>query len=197
MMRSRNLGILCAASLLGACASTPPANFYSLRALESAQPLAGARPELTIGVGPVRFPRFLDHAQIVTRASAHRLALDEFERWGGTLEDDFSRVLSENLSALLGTGRVLVLPSDWRAPLDRRIGAEVLAFEGMPDGQARLKVRWMLQDPNQEGPPLMRVTQYSGALSAPGDTEALITTLSALLAEFSRDVAEAVIGARR
>jgi len=197
MNTRRTLGALLATSLLAACASTPPANFYSLRAVEGAQPLAGARPDLTIGIGPVRFPRFLDHAQIVTRASDHRLALDEFERWGGTLDDDFSRVWSENLSDLLGTSRVLVLPSDWRAPLDLRIGAEVLAFEGTPDGRARLKVRWMLQDPNQEGPPLMRVTHYSGALAPPGDTEALIAALSALLAEFSRDVAEAVIEARR
>lgn len=184
-------------TLLAGCATTPPSTFYALAPLASGQMHSSAYPRLTLGIGPVRFARYLDRAQIVRRASANRLDFNEFERWGGSLEDEFTRVWGENLGILLGTSRVMILPTEWRAPLDVRIAAEVLAFEGTPDGQARLKVRWMLHDPSDEEPSLVRVNEYAGTLSVPADTEALIAALSALLADFSRDVAEAVIALRR
>ncbi|UCC31474.1 MAG: membrane integrity-associated transporter subunit PqiC [Phycisphaerales bacterium] len=42
--------------------------------------------------------------------SGHRLTLAEFDRWAEPLAFGFSRVLAENLSALLLTDRVLLFP---------------------------------------------------------------------------------------
>ena len=135
--------------LMAGCASTPPSSFYTLSPLPA---VAGSqaptrRRDLAIGLGPVTFPVFLDRPQIVSRDAGNRLAVDEFNRWGGTLQDDFLRVWSENLAHLLGTSRILIFPSEIRYPLDFRIAADVLAFEGTPDGQAVLKVRWAVLDP--------------------------------------------------
>lgn len=199
-----------ALALLAGCAGSPPSRFYALSPIPEAGgqgTLAGG--SLGIGLGPVSFPAFLDRPQIVSREAPNRLALDEFQRWGGTLQDDFLRVWSENLAFLLGTSRVVVFPSEVRYPLDFRIVADVLAFEGTAQGDAVLKVRWSVLDPYLEKVLAMRETAYrqpiqgsapatpsasSAAQRVPPDRSALIAAMSACLGALSRDVAEVVRG---
>lgn len=181
-------------TLVGGCASSPPSSFYTLTPLAETPPLAKRMRALSIGVGPLTFPRFLDRPQIVARDSAHRLAIDEFQRWGGSLEDEFARVWSENLSTLLGTERIVVVPGQWRAPLDLRVGAEVLAFEGTPEGGARLKVRWAVLEAQTERVLVMRETHYEQAPPAESDgVEGQVAAMSEVLGAFSRDVAEHIL----
>src|SRR5215475_4363631 len=54
--------------VLAGCANTPPTQFYILPTLASADSAAANR-DLTIGVGPVTLPPYLDRPQIVTNAS--------------------------------------------------------------------------------------------------------------------------------
>ncbi len=100
---------------------------------------------LGIGLRPVTFPGFLDRPQIVSRDGNNRLTLDEFNRWGGGLQDDFLRVWSKNLAYLVDTSRILIFPTEVHFPLDFRITANVLTF-GTPAGEALLKVRWAVLD---------------------------------------------------
>ena len=177
------------------CASTPPANFYTLAPITALEQKTHDAPPSTdsavaIGLGPVSFPLFLDRPQIVSRTSANQLAVNELERWGGTLQDEFLRVWSENLAQLTGSSRIVILPSELRYPLDVRLSAEILAFEGTPDGQAVLRVRWSLLEPNLEQVRVARESRYQRPVAAPGDTRALLTALSWTLADFSREVAE-------
>jgi uncharacterized lipoprotein YmbA len=184
-------GALLAALLAGGCATTPPSTFYVLTPLPEAAartaPLTGGR--LAVGVGPVTFPDYLDRPQLVSRAGSNRLALDELQRWGGSLQDDFPRVLSENLAYLLGTSRVLIYPSDVRLPMDLRVVAEVLAFEADASGDAVLRVRWSVLDPYTEAVLAVRETGYRSQAKGEGQ-EAVVAALSETLGAFSRDVAE-------
>jgi uncharacterized protein len=50
---------------------------------ETASPAAPR--DLTIGVGPVTLPPYLDRLPIVTRASRARLVLGEFDQWAASL----------------------------------------------------------------------------------------------------------------
>jgi uncharacterized lipoprotein YmbA len=210
--RCLRLAAVTAVLLLASCASSPPSSFYTLSPLAAAggpdADIHGG--SLAIGIGPVTFPQFLDRPQIVTRDSANRLALDEFHRWGGTIQDDFLRVWSENLGFLLGTSRVLAAPSEVRIPLDFRIAAEVLAFEGIPGNEAVLKVRWSVLDPYLERTlasredvyrcpvrgaapsPVRGAARLLGTETAGADHQAVVAALSECLGDFSRDVAEVV-----
>ncbi|MCB1821939.1 MAG: membrane integrity-associated transporter subunit PqiC, partial [Candidatus Competibacteraceae bacterium] len=79
--------------MLAGCGSTPPTAFYTLSPLSASLPTAqtsASRSDVTIGVGPVTVPEFLDRPQIVTRTTANRLDVDEFHRWGGSLQEDFA-----------------------------------------------------------------------------------------------------------
>src|SRR5262245_33951851 len=67
---------------LSGCRSSPPPRFYVLPSLTSADTALPAAPrDLTIGVGPVSLPPYLDRPQIVTRASRAKLELGEYDQW--------------------------------------------------------------------------------------------------------------------
>lgn len=180
--------------ILGGCA-TAPSSFYTLTSTLSAKDRAAplADKGLAIGVGPVRFPEFLDRPQIVSRAGPNRLVLDEFHRWGGSLQDDFLRVLGENLGQLLGTSRILVEPAEARFPLDFRVIADVLSFEGTAGGEVAFKVRWAVLDPYLAQALVVRENSYRSRARGE-DPEAMIAALSETVAAFSRDLAAQLRG---
>ena len=117
--------------------------------------------------------------------------MDELHRWGGSLEDDFRRVLGENLTQLLGTGRVLLYSGALRYPVDLRVAVDVLSFEGTAQGEAVLKVRWTLLEPNADRALLVRESSYSAKAQSPGSA-AMVEAMSRTLGAFSRDLAEAI-----
>jgi uncharacterized protein len=180
-------------ALTAGCA-TPPSSFYVLTPIQAAagrtSGLDGGR--LTIGLGPVTFPQFLDRPQIVAREGTNRLALDELHRWGGSLQDDFLRVWSENLATLLETSRILVYPFEVRLPPDFRILATVLRFEGTPSREAVLKVRWVVLDGQRDQILAVREDRYQSPAQAGGGEESLVAAMSDCLGAFSRDVADVV-----
>jgi len=187
--------LLLAGLTLGGCV-TAPSPFYTLNAtLPATEKPAAPHPDqdLAVGIGPVRFPAFLDGPQIVARTTHNQLRVDEFHRWGGSLEDDFLRVLSENLGQLLGTSRILVEPAEVRFPLDFRVVADVLKFDGTLGGDAVFKVRWGVLDAHMLQALVIREDTYRSraANSKPG---AMVAALSETLSAFSRDIAEQLRG---
>jgi hypothetical protein len=208
MREARSVFACLPALLLAACASSPPSSFYVLTPIPEA---AGRAADIegggiSVGIGPVVFPQFLDRPQLVVRDTANRLALDEFHRWGGTVQDEFLRVWGENLAHLLGTSRILVFPSESRMALDFRITAEVVSFEGTPANDALLKVRWAVMDPYLEQTLAAREDVYrcpiereppaaTASLSLDNgdddgaDSAAVVAAMSRCLGDFSRDVA--------
>jgi len=187
--------LLLAVSLAGGCATTPPSTFYTLTPIPEATsrsvPLSDGG--VAVGIGPVDFPEFLDRPQIVSRAGPNRLDLDELHRWGGSLQDDFLRVLGENLAHLLGTSRIQVYPADVRFQLDYRVIAEVLSFEGTAAGEAVLRVRWAVLDPYFEQARVVRETSYRSRAKGPEQAD-MIAALSETVGALSRDIAGVLRG---
>jgi hypothetical protein len=80
-----------------------------LRFLQSAGP--EALPTVTlIGVGPVQLAGYLVRPQIVTRSTAYRLTLHEFDRWAGTLQENTVQVLRDALQRELPDAQVIGHP---------------------------------------------------------------------------------------
>src|SRR5215831_7344129 len=133
---------------LGACSSTP-SRFYMLNTLAPSPEMASASQAErgpVILLGPITFPKYLDRPQIVTRASPHQLALGEFDRWAEPLQENFSRVLAENLSLLIPTDRLLLDNLPRSVTLDYQIRVDVLHFDGWLGGESALIARWSILD---------------------------------------------------
>jgi len=182
--------------LLAGCASTEPSRFYALTPMPGSD--AGVLSEtlakdVSIGVGPVRIPDYLDRQQIVTTSRQHKIEMAEFDRWAGSLEDSFVLVLSENLSALLSTDRVFTYP--WRGSLliDYQIEVEVVQFDGELGGDASLIARWTIFDVKEKKVLLVEKSNFIESAGAQG-YEALVAAQSRTLGHLSRDIAAAVMG---
>ncbi|MCP5159664.1 MAG: membrane integrity-associated transporter subunit PqiC [Gammaproteobacteria bacterium] len=180
--------------LLVGCGSTPPTEFYTLNPLSASLQTAQtevSRSDITIGVGPITLPEFLDRPQIVTRTTANRLNVDEFHRWGGSLQEDFARVLVENLSRLLATNRVSVYPSPEPLHLLYRIVIDVQQFDGHLGVGVTLNAVWTLLDENADKPLInKRFERFAPVTSS--DYEALVAAHSTALAALSHELADAI-----
>jgi len=137
--------VLGAALLVSAgCAETPPTTFYILSSLPppAAESLGAGGDKLSLGVGPVTLPTYLDRPQVVSLASANKLQLAEFHKWAGPLPDNVSRVLAENLSILLATENVVTMPQRRATQINYQITFEINRFEADLDGMVALVARW-------------------------------------------------------
>lgn len=187
---------LVAAGCISLGAPPPPARFY---VLAPGPPPSAARPErapgLLVGLGPVRFPPYLDRSQIVTRTAPERLELSATDRWAASLPLMFSRALAERLGRAIPAE---VVDWPWRpgtAP-DRRIALDVRRFEREPDGTAVLEAGWSLHA-GAGGAVLARGEVRLRERAASADMTASVAALSRALDGLAAELGAAVAAARR
>ena len=189
--RSRLAVALLALLLASACAETQPTRFYTLSAL---QPEAGeaAADGPVIGLERVILPEYLDRPQIVTRAGPNRMTLAEFDIWVEPLSGMFTRVLAQNLSVLLGTKDVVILPELRDVRFDHQVQATVIQFDIDEAGQAVLDALWAVHGRDRGRLIRQDRSQITEAVAEPGDHAAIAAALSRALEGLSRDIADVI-----
>jgi len=177
------------------CASSPPSRYYTLSSLQ-----AGGR-ELresisdqgfTIVVGPITIPEYLDRAEIVTRSSSNKITFSGYDVWAGSLAEDFSRALAENLFALLPRVTVIVYPGPRPPSIDYRITVDVVRFDGPVGGDVSLVARWAILEGKEKKIVLVRRSTIIEPSGAEG-YEAMVAADSRAVEKLSREIAEAIM----
>lgn len=183
------MGMIGVLLLLTACGGkTPPSAFYALSALDGGgAPIGSETREIRVGVGPIRLPDYLNRPQIVIRQGANRLIVDEFHRWGGSLEEDLLRILTENLGMLLGSEQVRIYSEELDTP-DCRVRLSLQRFEGTDQQRALLKGSWSIVGP-RTGKLLKTGEGLFQAPAAGADYESLVNAMSDAVAAMSREIA--------
>ncbi len=179
---------------LGGCARSQTTRFYVLTPAHRPGEVPSEQPagkQLVLGIGPIRFPEYLDRLQIVGRANGNRLTLAEFHRWAEPLESGFSRVLAENLSALLSTDRVLLFPWKSTERIDYRITVDVVRFDGGPGERISLVTRWAVFGPDGNELIPFRGSRVVVPMNGAG-YESLIGAMSQAVGDFSLEIASAL-----
>lgn len=174
-----------------------PTRFYVLTAIASADATTPAQSSnhLAIGLGPVKLPDYLAHAEVVTRVAPNRVELSAADRWAEPLDESFRRVLARNMETLMGIDQVMPFPWDPSATLDYKIEVTVEHFERDASGGTQLAANWIIRD-GRDGRLLMS-RQANFAESASGGMEGAATALSADLSDLSRQLSDAVIDLNR
>lgn len=183
-------------SILGGCLPKPsaPTKLYIL------SPLASPGVEMhneadtifmTIGVGPVHLPEYLDRPEIVTRINPNEIKLAELDIWAEPLQVNFTRVLVENISKLLSTEPVAIFP--WRASpeIDFQIDIEVVRLDGDIAGKAFLIAQWSILKSSNKSILFSKKSQYTESVGGTGYS-ALVAAQSRMIGAFSHDIAEAI-----
>ncbi len=186
------LCIVAGCTLMGG--TREPTKSYVLNSLHTEetqpQPVADLS-DIGILVGPVRLALYLDRAAIVIRDSQNKIKITEFSQWAGPLQENFSRVLAENLAVLLSTDRVGIFPGTRARLFDYNVTVYVTRFDGKPGEKAHLRARWIILDKNRK----KTLFEKHTLLSQPTENdsmEALIAAESRTLADLSRKIAEAI-----
>ena len=189
------VGLWILMSLLAAsCAITTPTQFYVLTAVPSSAPLQrlpGDKRNLTISIGPVELPGYLDRPQIATRLSPTTLHFSEFHQWAEPLKDSVTRVLAENLSHLLATDYVVSHPWTRSTAMGYQVQVYLTYFEGMFGDQSLLKARWHILDTEAQEE-LIRQTSSFTAPANTEDYETMVAAMSQTLEKLSHDIAVAL-----
>ena len=154
---------------------------------DTAPPASAGRRDLTLGVGPVTVPPYLDRPQLVTRTSRAKLVLADLDQWAGPLSDTIARALAENLSLLIPTERVVLHPWSRTIDPDYQVTVEVLQFDRGPGNQVVLVARWSLLD--RDGKELVLRTARLSQAAGGADYEAMVTAMGRTLEVLAQDMA--------
>ena len=194
---ARTLAGLLSMLLVSGCATTSlPVDFYTLSpAAMSGQPESPTTNcrDVVIGIGPVLWPQYLDRPQIVTRFSPNRISFDEFHRWAGSLEENFERVLIDDLSKRLHTDYVIKSPGKLPYKPRYQVQIRIDQFDGKPGDAVTLKTAWSVVDPNSGKEPALHQSLIREATAGEG-YEKMVVAASAAVAELSRQIATELSG---
>jgi uncharacterized lipoprotein YmbA len=179
--------------VVAGCGSTAPSRLYLLHGVPST-PVTEARAngELSLGIGPVVMPEYLDRPQIVTQTGGHEIRVAEFDRWGEPLKESFTRVLAGNLSIMVGTDRIAFFPWKGGGSIDYRVTMDVTRFDGELAGNVTLEARWVLIAGEGDRVVTVKHSTLSTPVADVGGYEGLVAAQSQLLAQLSREIAQAI-----
>lgn len=167
--------------------TAPPTTFYVLTATAEPGEVPPGR-RLTLGLGPITLPPYLNRPEMVRRVAPNQLVFDEFNRWSEPLKDNVVRALGTDLDKLLGIERLVSYPWYSTTQIDYAVEISILRFEPQPDGQAVLDARWSISD--SRGQPL--VNHESHFEHPAGSAPQTAAALSTMVGELARDIASAL-----
>ena len=196
-MKKALIKLVLAMAVLSGCAGTEPTRFYLLTPEANPVPVAGNIKEngLTIIIGAVRLPEYLNRSQIVTRVSDNEVELGWQDRWAEPLERNFTRALTQNLEQLLFCRCASALTPKLPPGITHWVETDVIRMDGVLGQKAFLEVRWSVYSPGKKLL-LSRKSRFVQSVKGRG-YEAFIQAQSAALFDFSREVATAIVELQR
>jgi len=187
---------LVACVCLTGCSLLKPAHdtarHFVLTPLPAAGPVEVAPGALGVGLGQVKLPAYLLDTSLAVRKGTNEITYLLGTLWAERLDTGIPRVLAANLRSLLPTDQIRL--SAWRTEDVRaEIHVTIERFDVDSSGGAALVAWWRILSPGGEK------TLHTGEsrLTRPGpspdaDPSGAIATLSELMAEFSRQLAQAL-----
>ena len=182
-------------SIMGGCTGTSQKSvYYIFNASQKQSTAQSLISDHGLGVGPIKIPEFLKRPQIVTRQGENMLAINEFHRWGDSLEAQITGVLVENLSALLNTPNVSAYP--WERPFvpEYQLYIDFRRFEGKTAESVAIEAVWWIVATKDN---IQLLTRRSSLIEPTGGEgyKAYVIALNTALERFSQEIATGVVEA--
>jgi uncharacterized protein len=195
-MISRNIGLAALVLMLGGCTVLAPQKdetrfFVLMPVQDGAAPAAVSTSHpLTLGLGPVTIPAYVNRPEVVTRMSDSELKVSDTDRWGEHLDTNVTRVLASDLSDQLGTQQILSYPWPVKTPIDYSVSVAFQRLERTADGHVVIEANWTIRDGKDE-----KIVQ-NGATSindpSGPDTASATQAMSRGLAQVTLQIAQAI-----
>lgn len=180
--------------ILVACAgNSSPSTFYMLRSMESPrESLSSAdKKNVSVLVGPISLPAYLDRNQMVTVAGKNKVDLDEFNRWAESPRESFYRVLLEDLSFLLKTPQVYRYDRSGENDSDYQVSIDVTRFDCAPEGDAVLTAFWTVRGKESGTARISKKSVFRAPVSSTGFS-GIVEAQNQTLTAFGRYIAKTI-----
>jgi uncharacterized protein len=168
------------------------ARHFVLTPMPATGPAAAAANSLAVGLGQVKLPAYLFNTSVAVRKGTNEVEYLPSALWAERLDTGFQRVLAADLAIILPTDRIHL--SAWQKDA---VAAEVYVtieqFDVDASGRGALVARWHILSPGGE-----KILKTGGSrLSRQGpppnaNTSGAVATLSELVADLSRQLAQAL-----
>lgn len=179
-------------SVSGCTGTSPNALYYTLSPIEkNSIPNQSTRvpAEFAIGIGPVTFSDQLDRPAIVTQTGRNQITINEFHRWAGSLQQNFTRVMTQNLALLLNTEQVMARPWERYFKPDIRIAVDIQKFGGQLGEYAELGTTWMIIEEGKDVETVVHRSEIKEPISD-DSYNALVAAQSRALARLCEEIAK-------
>ncbi|MBK7685649.1 MAG: membrane integrity-associated transporter subunit PqiC [Rhodocyclaceae bacterium] len=178
---------------LTACSSTPTTHFYVLSGMSHVQSASPQNAkQVSVVIREVRLPQYLERPQIITRGGDNRIQLADDAQWAGNLQQDMTRVLTENLGQLLNSELVFSAPHNGPIKPDFRVDVEILRFEQGVDGRVTLSARWWLIRGGDNALVEAPSITLNGSAIGERSRDALVASMSKLYGELAQLIAHSI-----
>ena len=176
---------------LGGCAIRPArvsTRHFVLVPISAAEHPSITSQQPEIEVGSVQMPSYLLRDSMVIRKSSEEVEYLETALWADRLDHSFRQTLAQNLSMLLPSDQCC-LSAPERERLIVRVSINVEQFDVDTEGRGTLLAAWRLTAVGADKPIKRGQVHLTRSGPSPrGNPQAIATTLSALTADFSREL---------
>ena len=164
--------------------------FYRLSAATPANSGGGGERSVSLGVGPITLPGYIDRSELVFQSGPNEFQVPPNVSWTGSLQENIASVLARDLREQLGAREVLTYPwPSGRAPA-QRVALDVRQFHGISGSDAILDTAWRIEGANGS---VLRRGSVNLREPIQGDGySAVVAAESRLLARCAAVIAEAL-----
>jgi uncharacterized lipoprotein YmbA len=193
--------LVAAALVLAGCSSSlggpsAPTRYYVLSATADATPIGQvpAQSGPIVAVIPVDLAEYLSTPGIVTRSGANEIIRADFDQWAGPLADEVSRVVGENLAAMIPTDRLTVSAGTGGIPIDFSVVIEIATFERDAANNVKLLARWAIFQGAERTPIVLRTSRIEQAVADPSYNAAVVA-MNTVLGKLCEEIAGVIVAA--
>jgi uncharacterized lipoprotein YmbA len=182
---------LTAASSVGCLGRSPAVEHFILGSGAVPDASLDSGSAVSILIGPVRLPAYLDRPQHARLRASGQVELDEFTRWLGGFEKNFLRGLELEVARQTGSARVSTHPAKAPFPFDVKVRLHIDDLV-VVDGQTlRVRIRWAMVRTGSETPAELYAMDESIALASDSN-EAVVAAHDAVLADLAGRIVAAI-----
>jgi len=190
------LGLMCALSvLLGGCLIKParvPTRHFMLATVPAPEQAPATTQQVSVEVSFVKMPSYLLRDSMAVRKSPTEIEYLQGALWAERLDRCFQQTLANNLSSLLSSNRV-DLPALDHERVVVRVSVDMKQFDVDTQGRGTFIAGWRITKKKKNRPLKSGQAHLAEVGASPrANPQVIATTLSALTAGFSRELARAI-----
>lgn len=169
---------------------TSPSNFYLLTPANGCDQQVNNN-EIGVGIGSLELPDYMMKPQILRYTSQNEIKFDEFNRWAEPLDENFTRVMIENLSQMIPTNSIYLFMWPEEEKSIYQVNVNVDQFGLMPDSSVVLYTRWSVSAKNIKSYWLSEKSDYTQKVTKI-DYNEISSAMSDLVKDLCEDIAEEI-----